>query len=240
MKAMIFAAGLGTRLKPLTNDLPKALIEVNGKTLLEYVITRLELFGFTDIVINIHHLTDKIIDFLKHNENFGLNIRISDERNKLLETGGGLKKAIPLLAGNEPILLHNVDVLSTIDLSAMMMAHRSSGSLATLAVSQRDTSRYLLFNSENRMAGWKNTKTGEIRGPVRDSENYETLAFSGIHVIDPAIFKLMPDKDVFSIIDLYLQICGKYSIQAFRHNPSQFLDIGKPEQLAKTKNFLEQ
>jgi len=235
---MIFAAGLGTRLKPLTNDLPKALIKVNGKTLLEHVITRLELFGFTDIVINVHHFTGKIIDFLKQNENFGLNIRISDERDKLLETGGGLKKAIPLLAGREPILLHNVDVLSTIDLSAMMMAHRSSGSLATLAVSQRDTSRYLLFNSENRMAGWKNTETGEIRGHIRDSENYETLAFSGIHVIDPAIFKLMPDKDVFSIIDLYLQICAKYPIRAFRHNSNQFLDIGKPEQLAKAEDFL--
>ncbi len=240
MKAMIFAAGLGTRLKPLTNDLPKALIEVNGKTLLEHVITRLELFGFTDIVINVHHFADKIVDFLKQDENFGLNIRISDERDKLLETGGGLKKAIPLFAGREPILLHNVDVLSTIDLSAMMMAHRSSGSLATLAVSQRDTSRYLLFNSKNRMAGWKNTETGEIRGPVRDSENYETLAFSGIHIIDPAIFRLMPDKDVFSIIDLYLQICTKYPIRAFRHNPSQFLDIGKPEQLAKAKDFLKQ
>ena len=237
---MIFAAGLGTRLKPLTNDLPKALIEVNGKTLLEHVITRLELFGFTDIVINVHHFAGKIIDFLKQNENFGLNIRISDERDDLLETGGGLKKAIPLLAGREPILLHNVDVLSTIDLSAMMMAHRSSGSLATLAVSQRDTSRYLLFNSENRMTGWKNTETGEIRGPVRDSENYEALAFSGIHVIDPAIFKLMPDKDVFSIIDLYLQICAKYPIREFRHNSNQFLDIGKPEQLAKAGDFLEE
>lgn len=236
---MIFAAGLGTRMRPLTYKRPKALIEVAGKPLLEHVIHRLKEYGFDEIVVNVHHFADLIIDFLKQNDNFGLNIQISDESGKLLDTGGGLKKAIPLLAGREPILLHNVDVLSTIDLSAMMMAHRSSGSLATLAVSQRDTSRYLLFNGENRMAGWENTNIGEIRGSIRDSENYETLAFSGIHVIDPGIFKLMPDKDVFSIIDLYLQICPKYPIRAFRHNPNQFLDIGKPEQLTKAKDFLK-
>ena len=240
MKAMIFAAGLGTRMRPLTDKRPKALIEVSGKPLLEHVIHRLEEYGFDEIVVNVHHFADLIIDFLKQNDNFGFNIQISDECGKLLDTGGGLKKAAHLLQGSEPILLHNVDVLSKIDLSAITMSHKSSGSLVTLAVSQRVTSRCLLFNDKDELTGWQNKKTGEIRGPARDSGNNEALAFSGIHIIAPKIFKLMPADDVFSIIDFYLQICSSYPIRAFRHDPAQFLDIGKPEQLIKAEEFLKQ
>ncbi len=238
MKAMIFAAGLGTRLKPLTDDRPKALIEIAGKPLLEYVISRLISFGFREITINVHHFADQILDFLKKRQFKEVRFYISDEHDQLRDTGGGLKRAAKFLSGEEPVLLHNVDVLSKINIRSMLIEHATAGILATLAVSRRDSNRKLLFNSENQLVGWRNEVTGEVRGKLKKGQSYRDFAFSGVHIIDPIIYKMMPAKDVFSIIDLYLDLCKKYPIKAFEHDPQKFLDIGKPEQLAKAENFL--
>jgi MurNAc alpha-1-phosphate uridylyltransferase len=240
MKVMILAAGLGTRLQLLTQDRPKALVEINGITLLEHLIRRLKSFGFRDIIINVHHFPDQIIKFLKSKKNFGIDIKISDERQKLLDTGGGLKKAAGLLQSREPILVHNVDVLSHIPLQSLIIEHLTSGSLATLAVSQRESSRCLIFNQDNQLIGWQNTITGEIKGETSGKKATKKLAFSGIQVISPKIFKLLPDKEVFSLIDLYLNLCPHYKIQAHEHEAGQFLDVGQPEQLAKAEKFLFQ
>lgn len=237
MKAMIFAAGLGTRLKPLTDSRPKALIEVGGKPLLDHIIRRLQSLGFQEIVINVHHFGDQIINYLNNHSYQGLKLLISDERDKLLDTGGGLKKAAPLLAGKSPILLHNVDVLSTIPIRSMLNEHKESGALATLAVSKRNTARKLIFDDKNNLAGWKNVTTGEIRGNIPKSGR--ELAFSGIHIIDPGLLQLFPSADVFSIIDLYLEICQKHPVHAFEHDQADFLDVGKPEQLTQAKKFLQ-
>lgn len=235
---MIFAAGLGTRLKPFTDNCPKALVEIGGKPMLDHVIRRLKSFGFREIVINVHHLGEQIIEYLDTHPHKDLKIHISDEREQLLNTGGGLKKAAPLLATKDPILMHNVDVLSTIPILSMLVEHATSGALATLAVSKRETSRKLLFGDNGQMVGWKNEETGEIRGKVSKSKTVQDFAFSGIHIIDPILLKMFPSADVFSIVDLYLTYCAKYPIHAFEHDPSDFLDIGKPEQLAKAEKFL--
>ena len=235
---MILAAGLGTRLQPLTNDRPKALVEINGVSLLEHIIRRLKSFGFREIVINIHHFPDQIIKFLESKSNFGIDIKISDERQKPLDTGGGLKKAAGLLQSPEPILVHNVDVLSQIPLQSLIVEHHISGALATLTVSQRESNRYLIFNQDNQLIGWQNIKTGEIRGKISGKKPVKQLAFSGIQVISPKILQLLPDKEVFSLIDLYLNLCQHYNIRAYEHEAQQFLDVGKPEQLAKAEKFL--
>jgi len=238
MKAMILAAGLGTRLQPLTNDRPKALVEINRVSLLEHIIRRLKSFSFREIVINVHHFPDQIIKFLESKSNFGIDIKISDERQKLLDTGGGLKKAARLLQNREPILVHNVDVLSHIPLQSLIVEHYTSGALATLTVSRRESNRYLIFNQDNQLIGWQNMKTGEIRGKTSDKKPVKQLAFSGIQVISPKIFQLLPDDEVFSLIDLYLNLCQHHPIRAYEHEAGQFLDIGKPEQLAKAEEFL--
>jgi len=235
---MILAAGRGTRLQPLTQDRPKALIEINGITLLEHVIRRLKSFGFRDIVINVHHFPDQIINFLKSKNNFGVKIKISDERQQLLDTGGGLKKATGLLRSREPILVHNVDVLSHIPLQSLIVEHLTSGALAMLAVSQRESSRRLIFNQDNRLIGWQNITTGEIRGKTAGEKATTKLAFSGIQVISPQIFQLLPAEEVFSLIDLYLNLCQHYPIRAYEHEAGQFLDVGIPEQLDKAEKFL--
>jgi len=238
MKAMILAAGRGTRLQPLTQDRPKALVEISGIALLEHVIHRLKSFGFHDIVINVHHFPDQIIKFLESKKKFGINIKISDERQKLLDTGGGLKKAAGLLRSREPILIHNVDVLSHIPLQSLIIEHLTSGVLATLAVSQRESSRRLIFNQDNQLIGWQNTITGEIKGETSGKKAIKKLAFSGIQVISPKIFQLLPDKEVFSLIDLYLNLCQHYPIRAYEHEARQFLDVGQPEKITKAEKFL--
>ena len=174
MKAMIFAAGLGTRLKPLTDNTPKALLPIRGKPMLEHVILQLKNAGFDQIAINIHHLGDQIIDFLAANNNFGIQIYISDERDYLLDTGGGIKHAAPFLQGDEPFLIHNVDIISNIDLRALYNHHLETNPLATLLVSKRKTSRYLLFNKENKLCGWRNRETGEVKSfyPYFDPNQY--------------------------------------------------------------------
>ncbi len=231
MKAMIFAAGLGSRLRPLTNDKPKALVEIRGTPLLEIAIRRLKFFGYKDILVNIHHFGQQVIDFLEERSHFGVNITISDEREQLLDTGGGLKKAAWFF-DDGPFLLYNVDILSDIGLEALARAHRENDALATLACRQRDSSRHLLFNREGLLSGWRHNRTGEER-ICRPGSFHHALAFSGIHVLSPRIFQWMPERDVFSIIDVYLEAGGAEPIRAFRHDDSLWLDVGKPPALER-------
>ena len=239
---MIFAAGLGARLKPLTNNTPKALIPIAGKPMLEHVILRLKAAGFDQIVINIHHLGQQILDFLAANNQFGIQIYISDEQDYLLDTGGGIKKAARFLQGNEPFLVHNVDILSNVDLQALYNNHLQSDSLATLLVSQRNTSRYLLFNEENKLCGWRNRETGEVKSyyPYFNPEQYREYAFGGIHVISPEIFNWMEEwTGKFSIINFYLSICARTTIQGYLAENLRLLDIGKPETLAQAEEWIQ-
>ena len=243
MKAMIFAAGLGTRLRPLTDHTPKALIPVAGKPMLEHVILRLKAAGFNELVINIHHLGEQIIAFLHANQNFGLNIHISDERDSLLDTGGGIRKATPLLNRTEPFLVHNVDILSNTDLAALYHHHAESGYDATLLVSPRQTSRYLLFDNENRLEGWINKTTEKTKpeGFCYNPNLHHKYAFSGIHVISPSLLTYMNETQwngKFSIIDFYLHMCQKTNIYALPDEHLQLIDIGKPETLPQAEEFL--
>ena len=247
MKAMIFAAGLGTRLRPITDTLPKALLPIAGKTLLEWQIDTLRQAGISDIVINVHHLADQIRRFLIDHENFGCNILISDETAQLLETGGGLRRAAALLGYREPILAMNVDILSTINLHRLIAAHRLD-TMATLVVSRRDTQRYLLFDEHNNLCGWNNIATGELRpadraGQLSDRLSDGTLrrlAFSGMHIISPELFQLMqtwPER--FPIIDFYLSICRQYEIKAYIPQNYRMMDIGKIEHLREAEAFAQ-
>ena len=253
---MIFAAGLGTRLKPLTDTLPKALVPLAGKTLLQWQIEKLKSAGITDIVINVHHFPDQIIDYLKDNNNFGCNIQISDERDMLLETGGGLRKAKTLLLGvanrqsgdnDTPILVCNVDILSNIDIPTLVNAYNSN-EMGLVVVSPRETQRYLLFDHDNRLRGWTNIATGEVRGPISKIQNprsnHRPLAFSGMQVLNPRIFDMM-DKvvaekgDKFSLIDLYLSIAEKEILRAFIPKNYRMMDVGKINQLSEAEAFAE-
>lgn len=241
MKAMIFAAGTGSRLKPLTDTMPKALIPINGKPMLEHIILKLKNAGFDQIVINIHHFGQQILDFLAANNNFGLHIDISDEQNYLLDTGGGVKNAISFLAGDEPFLIHNVDILSNVDLKLLYDTHKETNPLATLLVSERKTSRYLLFNNENKLCGWRNHETGEVKSffPHFDPDQYNEYAFGGIHVLSPKILEFMEEwTGKFSIINFYLSICAKTDIRAYLTENLQLLDIGKPETLAQAEEWI--
>jgi NDP-sugar pyrophosphorylase family protein len=231
MKAMILAAGLGTRLKPFTDKHPKALAMVNNKTILQRNIEYLASFQINTIIINVHHFADQIISFIKKNNAFGSNISFSDERDEVLETGGGIKKAAWFFEQqNEPFVVMNVDVLTDMNLNAMISLHQTNKSLATLAVSSRKTSRYFLFNEQNILCGWKNIKTGEQK-ISRQSSKYIEKAFSGIHVISPEIFSLMTMQGKFSMVDVYLELSKTHSIQAFDHTGSRFIDVGKPESI---------
>lgn len=241
MNAFIFAAGLGTRLKPLTDSMPKALVPVSGKPLLAHVIEKLKVAGCKKIVINIHHFGDMIVDYVKSQGGFGIDIVFSDERQMLLETGGAIKHAVELL-GNEPFLIHNVDILSNVDIKALWEEHLNSGSAATLLVSKRSSSRALLFNSEGNLTAWTNKTTGEIKTPYEsvDIASLEELAFSGIHVFSPSLFKYFgtyPDK--FSIIDFYLNTCKAEKIKAYTQEGLQLLDVGKLDSLEKAEEFCD-
>lgn len=251
MKALIFAAGLGSRLRPLTDNTPKALIPVGGKPMLEHVILKLIAAGFDELVVNIHHHGQQIIDYLESKENFGIQIHISDERGYLLDTGGGIKHARQFLDGNEPFLVHNADILSNVDLKGLYQHHlRPHGNLgaaprcrcATLLVSQRKSSRCLLFDKDNRLCGWQNRETGEVKSPYPDFNHntYKGYAFAGIHVISPEIFEWMDEwTGKFSIINFYLSICAKTNIQAYPLDNLQLLDVGKPEALAQAEEWLK-
>jgi len=230
MRAMIFCAGLGTRLKPITDTIPKALVKAGKDTLLEICIKNLNSQGISDIIINVHHFADQIKKFLEENNNYGVNISISNESRKLLNTGGGLKNAAWFFDDGEPFLLHNVDVISNLNLKALYDFHINSKAIATLAVRDRESSRYLLFNSENILCGWKNVKTKEIVS-FSNIESLKEFAFSGIHIIDPKIFALMPNDEIFSMIDFYLNIMKNNDVNAYIDNESFWMDVGNPESL---------
>jgi NDP-sugar pyrophosphorylase family protein len=239
MKAMILAAGLGTRLRPLTDDRPKALVEINGHTLLEIALSRLREFGVSDVIINAHHFADVLIDYLRRNHNFGMRIEISRE-DVLLDTGGGLKKAAGFFlsdAADQPFILHNVDVLSTIDLRQMLRHHHEQNALATLAVQVRKTSRYLLFDECSELCGRRIVKSDDPHGAtemVRAVASPQPLAFSGIHVISPRLLTLMSEEGVFSIIDTYLRLAAAgENILAFRADQYYWCDLGRPEHIAQ-------
>jgi len=243
MRAMILAAGLGTRLRPLTNDRPKALVEVAGHTLLEITLRRLASFGVREVIVNVHHFAEMVIDYLSRNGNFGMRIEISREEI-LLDTGGGLKKsAWFFLEGSaqprEPFLLHNVDVISTIDLRRMLQAHQESGALATLAVQDRKTSRYLLFDEENWLCGRRAGSDGKAE-IVRPSSHPRAFAFSGLHVISPRLLSLMNEEGAFSIVTAYLRLAGlgeKFGV--FRADEYYWRDLGKPENIAQAAAEIE-
>ena len=245
MKAMIFAAGLGSRLKPLTDTMPKALVPVAGCPMLEHVILKLKASGFTEIVINIHHFGEQIIDFLKTNNDFGLTIHISDERDRLPDTGGGIRKARLFFENSgEPFLVHNVDILSDMNLKELYDFHMQSGSVATLLASRRTTSRYLLFNTERKLRGWINKDTGQVKpeGFHYDESLYREYAFSGIHVFSPAVFRLMEAprwEGKFSIMDFYLATCGQTDYSGYLAEKLELIDIGKPETLARAEEFVK-
>lgn len=237
MKAMIFAAGLGTRLKPVTDLIPKALVEVNGKPLLQHAIEKLSNEGFTEIIINVHHFANQIIRYLSDNQNFGITIKISDETEMLLDTGGGLKKASWFFDDNMPFLVYNVDVISNIQLKDLYNYHITNKGFATLAVRNRLTSRYLLFDDNNQLQGWENKQKGEIRLCGNETyNNVKPLAFSGIQIISPSIFKFFDDQNKFSIIETYLQLAADQNIFAYQHDSTSWEDVGKPEQLKAINN----
>jgi NDP-sugar pyrophosphorylase family protein len=238
MKAMIFAAGLGTRLCPLTDTIPKALVRVADKPLLQWNIEKLIAAGIHDIVVNVHHFPELIRDFLAENQNFGVNILISDESDKILDTGGGLLKAASLLSGYEPVVVHNVDILSNLDLSLLLEYHLSQNALATLVVRERKTDRNLLFDPQMRLTGWINTKTGEIKEPARGINLYsKMLAFSGIQILDPRFLPLMTGSGKFSLIDTYLQLAPDHRIIGYEDQSSLWMDAGTPEQLAEAERW---
>lgn len=237
MQAFIPAAGLGTRLKPLTDHRPKALVEVQGKTLLEIAITNLIRQGATRIVINIHHFADMMCDYIS-SLSWDAEVLISDERDQLLDTGGGLKKAEHLFLKNEPIIIHNVDVLSHLDLASIISEHNDSMSIATLCVSKRETSRYLLFDKDKELKGWTNTKTGELLWVDNPIQNTNNLAFSGISIIEPSILEMLPEPDKpYPIIPCYLRIAKDHRINAFIHQKEDWIDVGKPETITQAQKW---
>lgn len=269
MKAMILAAGLGTRLRPLTNDRPKALVELNGRTLLEITLTRLRKFGVTEAIINVHHFADRVVAYLKSENNFNMRLEISREDDQLLDTGGGLKKASWFFEEqgsnpDEPFLLHNVDVISTIDLNAMLQSHKQNQALATLAVQSRKSSRQLLFNNKLQLVARAsstvtpdcappnapNAEPAQTNSPLATSHSpllqsqqssLQPLAFSGIHIISPRLLPRITEIGAFSIIDTYLRLASQAEkIQAFRADNFYWRDLGRPEDLAQASLDLQQ
>jgi len=244
MKAMVLAAGLGTRLRPLTSDRPKALVEIAGRTLLEITLARLRAFGIREVIVNVHHFADQVVEYLKANANFGMRIEISREE-VLLDTGGGLKKAAWFFLedssrASEPFLLHNVDVISTIDFARMVQAHKDNQALATLAVQSRESSRQLLFDEQLQLCG---RRAGRDREPeiVRPSPHLEPLAFSGIHVISSDLLPMLAEEGIFSIITSYLRLAGQAEkILGFRADQYYWRDLGRIEDLQQAEQDLAQ
>jgi NDP-sugar pyrophosphorylase family protein len=243
MKAMVLAAGLGTRLRPLTNDRPKALVTVGDRTLLQITLDRLRSFGVRDVIVNVHHFADLMIDYLQANNNFGLHIEISREE-ELLDTGGGLKKAAWFFLENngavrEPFILHNVDVISNIDLKRMVQFHTDRKALATLAVQNRETSRYLLFDSEGQLCGRRAGHDRKVE-MTRQVSDPHAMAFSGIHVISPDLLTKMTEEGAFSIIPTYFRLAAVgEKITAFKADEYHWRDLGKPESIARAENELQ-
>ncbi len=247
MKAMIFAAGLGTRLRPLTNDRPKALVEIDGMSLLEIQLRKLKAFGVEQVVVNIYHFAELMEERVKVlRKRLGIEIVVSDERELLLETGGGLKKAAKLLIGNfSPILLVNVDIISNLNYDLLLSHHLESKSLATLALRQRQTSRYLVWDNRLQLRGWVHQGTGKVRGMLNSYEEiavngWQILAFSGIQIISPEMVPLIRQEGMFSIIDTFLDLASTERIRGYRHDDDLWLDVGKPETLARAVGMIKQ
>ncbi len=241
MKAMIFAAGLGTRLRPITDTLPKALVPIQGKPLLYHVVSKLKDAGISDFVINVHHFPDSIIGYVHEQEDFGVNVSFSDERDFLRETGGGIKFARPLLEGG-PFLVHNVDILSDLDVNWFIGQARPDA-LSNILVSDRKTQRYFLFDDDMRLVGWTNLATGEVRSPYGniDPARFRRYAFSGIHYISDGIFKVFDEDgwgDRFSITDFYIQECDRHPVYGIVPNELRLIDVGKFETLAEAEDFV--
>lgn len=244
-QAMVFAAGLGTRLRPLTDTMPKALVPVAGQPLIWHVLMRLRSAGFQRVVVNVHHFAAQIVEYLRSNDSLGLDIRISDESGMLLETGGGIRKALPLFDSTSPVLIHNVDILSNVDLSDFYLKGLRAGAMsapdALLLVSERTTKRYLLFDGSGRLTGWTNIATQEVKSPYSNLvvEQQRKLAFSGIHLVSPSLFPLLeaaPER--FPIIDFYLKHCAIAVIKAAIQPNLHLLDVGKLDSLAEAEKFI--
>ena len=234
---MIFAAGLGTRLSNETSDKPKALVDVGGKPLLQRAIEKLKSEGITEIVVNVHHFSELVISFVNAHD-FGIPIHISDETEKLLDTGGGLKKAAHFFVGDEPILIYNVDILSNLNIQDLVKSHLQSKALVTVAVRIRETQRYYKFDSEMILVGWLNKKTGETKVSIPEKyENATAMAYSGFHIIQPEIFSLMPETDKFSVTDFYLELAKTHLIEGFVDDADLWMDVGKPEQLEEARRI---
>lgn len=236
---MILAAGLGTRLKPWTDHHPKALAVVNGKSLLQRNIEYLQQYGITEVLVNVHHFANQIIATIEKNNGWGSKITISDETDEVLETGGGLKKAAWYFEGTAPFILMNVDILTNLDMRAMIDAHESNQPLATLAVSERTTSRYFLFDTKQYLKGWRNVQTGEEKpaGISTSIPELKQMAFSGIHIIDPILLSLIKRTGKFSMVDVYLDLCERHPILGYDHTGAVLVDVGKPESIIKAEQI---
>jgi N-acetyl-alpha-D-muramate 1-phosphate uridylyltransferase len=236
MKAMIFAAGLGTRFKPWTDSHPKALALVNGKTLLQRNIEYLQKSGITDVVVNVHHFAGQLVQAVEEYGGWGSNVIISDETDAVLETGGGLVKARHLLDGNEPFVTVNADILTDLDIPALVRFHREQKALISFAVSARETSRYFLFDEQNRLCGWMNTTTGEKKIAV-PGNNLRPLAYSCVVVFEPAVFPLIRQQGKFSLTDMYLDLAPEHKIMGWEHSGDRWIDVGKTESVAKAESI---
>jgi MurNAc alpha-1-phosphate uridylyltransferase len=239
MKALLLSAGLGTRLKPFTDKHPKALAPVHGRSLLEWNIRNLQRFGIYDIVVNVHHFANQIIDVLDKENGFGSRFEISDESDAVLETGGGLKKAAPLFKQEQNLLVMNVDMLTNADIGKMITYHEHNNSLATLAVQQRTSSRYFLFDENMRLKGWENIQTGE-RKPATITGNLKSYAFSGIQILSTDIFTKIEQEGKFSLVDVYLDLCITEHITGLDHTGDLLLDVGKPDSIAQAETLFKE
>jgi len=237
MKAIIFAAGTGSRLGEITYNLPKALVEIGGITLLEQAIQKLKKHGIDEIIINVHHFADLIEEFLEKKKNFNIRIELSDEREKLLETGGGLMKASWFFNANEPFLTYNVDVLTSLDISSMITFHRTSDAMVSLAGKKRKTQRYFLTDQHNRLCGWENLKTGERIDSFRVEGEVERVGYSCVTVMNPEIFDLITEEGIFSLTPVFLRLAKENTIMVHRHDTDYWTDIGSPERLIDATDY---
>ncbi|MEP7163401.1 MAG: sugar phosphate nucleotidyltransferase [Ferruginibacter sp.] len=228
MKAMIFAAGLGTRFKPWTDTHPKALALVNGKSLLQRNIEYLQRYGIKDVVVNVHHFAEQVVDAIKKNEGWGSNMLISNETNELLETGGGLLKAKDLLQNGEPFITLNADFLTDLNIDDLLTFHKNKNALVSFGITNRKTSRYFLFDEDNRLCGWRNVNSGEERISIQ-KKNLKEMAYSCVVVFEPGIFDLIPQRGKFSLVDTYLSLAADHCIYGYDHSGDKLVDVGKPE-----------
>lgn len=228
---MIFAAGLGTRFKPWTDSHPKALAIVNGKSLLQRNVEYLQLYGIRDVVVNIHHFPQQIISAIEKNKGWGSNIMISDESDEVLETGGGLLRAKNLLQGDEPFVTLNADFLTDLNINDLLKFHNLKKALISFGITNRKTSRYFLFDGDNRLCGWRNTSTGEEKISIA-KDNLKEMAYSCVVIFQPEIFDLVPQRGKFSLVETYLSLAADYPIYGYDHTGDKLVDVGKPESVA--------